>query len=54
MTGICHTQLLQSVALIEWDHMLLAGKDQGFFSTLFRKLLEIFHRVIIGTVMEKN
>ena len=45
MTGICHTQLLQSVALIEWDHMLLAGKDQGFFSTLFRKLLEIFHKL---------
>ncbi len=45
MTGICHTQLLQSVALIEWDHMLLAGKDQSFFSALFRKLLEIFHKL---------
>ena len=51
MTGICHTQLLQSVALIEWDHMLLAGKDQSFFSTLFRKLLEIFHKLSCDPLM---
>ena len=51
MTGICHTLLLQSVALIEWDHMLLAGKDQSFFSALFRKLLEIFHKLSCDPLM---
>lgn len=40
MTGICHTQLLQSVALIEWDHMLLAGKDQSFFPRSFASSLK--------------
>ena len=44
MAGICNAQFLQSVALIEWNHMLLTGKDQGFFSTLFRKVLEVFHK----------
>ena len=51
MTGICHTQLLQSVALIEWDHMLLAGKDKSFFSTFFRKILEVFHKFSGNSLM---
>ena len=44
MTGICHTQLLQSVALIEWDHMLLAGKDQALPSLAFCCRYHFLHK----------
>ena len=45
MAGICNSQFLHSMTLIKWDHMFLAGKDQSFFSTFFRKILEIFHKL---------
>ena len=40
VAGVCNAQLLQSVALIEWDHMLLTGKDQGFFPRSFARFLK--------------
>ena len=51
MAGICNSQFLHSMTLIKWDHMFLAGKDQSFFSTFFRKILEVFHKFSCNPLM---
>lgn len=51
MAGICNSQFLHSVAFIKRDHMLLAGKDKSFFSTFFRKILEVFHKFSGNSLM---